>query len=150
MSYFDSRALRRRRFAGKNLLPLAVAAFVLFGTLAVYAGVTAESSYAASKKYKVTITVNMGKSGSNCPVLYFYKGGKEYLAYGNKFYSGGKKFDQWTKTKQWFKKHKVKVVFTSVKLPRGKYKVVCDNGSKTKTVITSLSVKKKVKKTVGF
>jgi hypothetical protein len=44
----------------------------------------------------------------------------------------------------------VKVVFTSVKLPKGKYRVVCDNGVKEKTVIASLSVKKKTKKTVSF
>ncbi|MDR0519162.1 MAG: hypothetical protein LBG82_03815 [Clostridiales Family XIII bacterium] len=136
---------------GRGLLPLAVAALVLFGALAVYFGVAGGSAYAASDDCKVTITVNMGKSGSNCPVLFFYKGGSnKALAYGHKFYTGGKKFDPWTKSKTWFKNHSVKVVFTSVSLPKGTYKVVCDNGSKTKTVISSLSVKKKMKKTVNF
>jgi hypothetical protein len=151
MSDIHNDASKCRNHAAVKLLPVAVAAFVLFGSLAVYANISATDSYAAAKTYKVTITVKMGKSGSNCPVLYFYKGGSsKELAYGHKFYSGSKKIDPWTKSKPWFKTHSVKVVFTSVKLPKGKYKVVCDNGSKVKTVVSKLSVRKATKKTVKF
>jgi hypothetical protein len=150
-NHISTHISNRYKFSGSRLLSIAVAVIVLFGALAVYAGVSATDSYAASKKYKVTITVNMGKSGSNCPVLYFKKGGVDTaLGYGYKWYSGGKKIDPWTKSKPWFKKHKVKVVFTSVTLPKGTYKVVCDNGSKVKTVIPKLSVRKATKKTIKF
>jgi hypothetical protein len=134
------------------LLPIAVAAFVLFGSLAVYAGVSTTDSYAAAKKYKVTITLKMGGNGSNCPVLFFYKNGVEKgLAYGSKWYVGSKRVsDPFSKSKSWFKRNSVNVVFTSVKLPKGTYRVVCDNGVKVKTVLSRLSVKKTTKKTVRF
>jgi hypothetical protein len=141
----------RYKFSGRRLLSVAVAVIVLFGALAVYAGVSATDSYAASKTYKVTITVNMGKNGNDCITLFFNKGNTtKALGSGYKWYSGGKKIDPWTKSKPWFKKHNVQVVFTSVTLPKGTYKVVCDNGSKVKTVIPKLSVSKTTEMTVEF
>ncbi|MDR1495536.1 MAG: hypothetical protein LBS67_01260 [Clostridiales Family XIII bacterium] len=151
MSHTATHATKRRRFTAGRLFSIAVAAFVLFGLLAVYASVSTVDSYAAAKEYKVTITVKMGKNGSNCPTLSFQQGGKtKGLAFGYKFYTGGKKFDPWTKSKSWFKKHRVNVVFTTVKLTKGTYKVVCDNGIKIKTVKSRLSITKRTKKTVKF
>jgi hypothetical protein len=151
MSHSIFHALTRRGFTAGSFLPALVAAFVLFGALAAYAGVSTVDSYAAAKKYNVTITVQMGKNGSNCPVLFFKKNGKtEALAYGNKFSADGEKFDPWTKSKLWFQSHSVKVVFTTAKLPKGTYKVVCDNGTRIKTVKSKLKVTKKTQNTVSF
>jgi hypothetical protein len=151
MSHSIFHALTRRGFTMSSFLSALIAAFVLFGALAAYAGASTIDSYAAAKKHNVTITVNMGKNGSNCPVLFFKKNGKtEALAYGNKFSTDGEKFDPWKKSKLWFQSHNVKVVFTTAKLPRGTYKVVCDNGTRIKTVKSKLKVTKKTKNTVSF
>jgi hypothetical protein len=135
-------------------LSLFVIVTLIFGMLMLAAEASPVS--AATAKTKVTLTINMGKSGSSCPTLYFKEGSKT-AALGqvvSKWYIDGKYAkDPWSKfyKKGWdFGNHKIKVVM-SVKVPKGKYKVVLDNGKKTKTLYKKLSVSKKaVKKSVSF
>jgi len=104
------------------------------------------SAYAATKKQKVTITVNMKKNGSTCPELRFKRSGKKtiYSQVVSKWYIDGKLVkDPWSRffKKGWkFSKHNIKVVMPA-KLASGTYKVSLDNGKKVKT-LGSIKVKK--------
>jgi hypothetical protein len=142
-----------RRSLKVQALSFLVIVALIFGILIL----SAEASpVSAATKTKVTFTINMGKNGSDCPALYFYKGSK-VVTLGqsvSKWYIDGKLVkDPWGKfyKSSWnFKNHKIKVVM-SVKVPKGKYKVVLDNGAKKKTFYKSLSVgKKALKKSVTF
>ena len=142
---------KTRALTSKRLLSIIVAACVCLGSLFIYLNASVVDANAAAKKeekkYKVTVTVNMGKNGSDCPVVYFKNGSKTTaIAYGKTFTTGGKSFKHKTKKAAWYKENKVKVVFTSVDLPKGKYKVTVDNGKKTKTLAKSLSITKALKK----
>jgi hypothetical protein len=125
---------------------------LVFGILMIAAEA---SPVSAASKTKVTLTINMGKNGSNCPTLYYFKGGKVWMGQAvSKWYIDGKLLkDPWDKfySKGWdFSKHKVKVVM-SIKVPKGKYKVQLDNGKKLKTLYKKLKVgSKTIKKKVKF
>ncbi|MDR1134531.1 MAG: hypothetical protein LBL05_10235 [Synergistaceae bacterium] len=112
------------------------------------------SASAAAPKYKVTLTIKMGKKGSNCPELRFAGGGKKYVAQAvSKWYIDGKQIkDPWSKFygKGWkFKNHSVTVVMKK-KLAKGTYKVSMDNGSKVKYLGTVKVGSKNVSKTFRF
>jgi hypothetical protein len=135
-----------------RLLAVCVAALLLFGFLGAAspgAGVSA-----ATKKYKVTLTIRMGKEGSSCPELRFEKDGKTYIAQAVKEWriDGKRVKDPWSMFYggAWkFKDHEVTVVM-SRKLSKGAYKVSVDNGAKVKSLGTIRVRSGPVKKTIKF
>jgi hypothetical protein len=146
----DSKATGRG--FGTRLVCVCVAVLLFYGV----AGVTAPdfSASAATPKYKVTLTIKMGKKGSNCPELRLIGGGKEYVVQAvSKWYIDGRQTkDPWSKFygKGWkFKEHNVTVVMKK-KLAKGTYKVSMDNGSKVKYLGKVKVGSKDVGKTFGF
>jgi hypothetical protein len=135
-------------------LAVFIATLLVYGIIgAALPGFTAD---AAAKKYTVTLTVKMGKQGSSCPYITFTKSGKNYYAQTvSKWYIDGKyvkePFDVfYGGSGNWkFSKHTVKVVMKK-KLPKGKYAVYLDNGSKKKKLGTVTVKSKSVKKTFTF
>ncbi len=137
----------------------------LLVTLAASALITmtlpANEAYAASpKKQTVTMTINMGKLGCDCPELTFEqivkKGEKKITAVFqavSKWIIDGKvvknPYDTFYADGWKFAKHNVTVVMKG-KLAAGKYKVFVDNGTKRKNLGTVTVAKKAVSKTVRF
>ncbi|MCL1891558.1 MAG: hypothetical protein FWG00_06100 [Coriobacteriia bacterium] len=108
----------------------------------------------AAKKYKVTLTIKMGKQGCVCPFLTLTKGSKSYYSQVvSKWYIDGRlERDPFTRfySPGWdFSKHNIKIVMT-IKVPKGTYKVFLNNGKKTKQLGTVKVKNKAVKKTKKF
>jgi hypothetical protein len=135
---------------------LAVCIAVLLAFITIVSSAPDSKAFAAAKKYKVTLTIKMGKKGCECPLLIFKKSGKTYYSQAvSKWYIDGEYVkDPFTKSyffkDGWkFSEHNIKVVM-SKKLAKGTYKVSMDNGKITKS-LGSVKVKKKaVKKTFKF
>jgi hypothetical protein len=137
---------------GRRLLCICVAALLVYGIV----GATAPGfkASAATPKYRVALTIEMGKKGSSCPELRFAKGDKEYMvqAVGKWYIDGRQTKDPWSKfySKGWdFKNHSVTVLMNK-KLSKGTYKVSMDNGDQVKPLGEIKVESKDVRKTFRF